>query len=146
VSVQWDSSDFLEPDKYEELIVNLSCSSPTATISTSAPYPTPPASGSPPPATPWPRFSIASTPFEARVSEQSCTDRNLELGYGVAMNHPISMLAVQLDSDDGLVVTFSDGTTTGYVVEELLDLRPHREPIELYPITDRCTKTDPVMT
>jgi hypothetical protein len=26
-----------------------------------------------------------------------------------------------------LVVTFSDGTMAGYVVEELLDMRPHRE-------------------
>jgi hypothetical protein len=27
-------------------------------------------------------------------------------------------------------VAFSDGTTAGYVVEELLRLRPHREPVE----------------
>ena len=32
-----------------------------------------------------------------------------------------------IDGDDGLIVTFSDGTTAGYVVEELLLLRPHRE-------------------
>jgi len=37
----------------------------------------------------------------------------------------IGILTVERD-DDGLVVTFSDGTTAGYLVEELLDLRPHR--------------------
>ena len=43
------------------------------------------------------------------------------------MNGEIQILAVELDGHDGLVVTFSDGTTGGYVVEELLDLRPIRE-------------------
>jgi hypothetical protein len=37
---------------------------------------------------------------------------------------------VELEGDDGLVVTFSDGTTAGYIVDELLELRPHREPVE----------------
>jgi hypothetical protein len=40
----------------------------------------------------------------------------------------IQIIKVQLDGDDGIIVTFSDGTTTGYVVEELLELNPHREP------------------
>jgi hypothetical protein len=40
----------------------------------------------------------------------------------------IRILTVEIDSD-GLVVTFSDGTITGIVVEELLELRPNREPI-----------------
>ena len=47
---------------------------------------------------------------------------------------PIQILAVKRDGDDGLVVTFSDGTAAGYVVEELLTLRPKRElatPLEL---------------
>jgi hypothetical protein len=35
-----------------------------------------------------------------------------------------------MDSEDGLIVTFSDGTVAGYVVEELLELRPCREHIE----------------
>ena len=35
------------------------------------------------------------------------------------MNGEIEILAVELDGKDGLVVTFSDGTTGGYVVEEL---------------------------
>jgi hypothetical protein len=36
-------------------------------------------------------------------------------------------LTTERDGDDGLIVTFSDGTTGAYVVEELLQLRPFRE-------------------
>jgi hypothetical protein len=43
------------------------------------------------------------------------------------MKDEIRLLTVELDGHDGLVVTFSDGTTSGYVIEELLKLRPHRE-------------------
>ena len=43
------------------------------------------------------------------------------------MKDEIQMLAVELDGKDGLLVTFSDGTTGGYVIEELLQLRPVRE-------------------
>lgn len=43
------------------------------------------------------------------------------------MKAEIEMLAVELDGRDGLLVTFSDGTTGGYVTEELLELRPVRE-------------------
>jgi len=39
----------------------------------------------------------------------------------------VRLLAVELDGDDGLEVTFSDGTIGGYVAEELLELRPFRE-------------------
>jgi len=39
----------------------------------------------------------------------------------------ITILTAEPDGDDGVIVTFSDGTTAGYVVEELLDLRPFRE-------------------
>ena len=38
---------------------------------------------------------------------------------------PICILTAEPDAD-GLVVTFSDGTTAGYLVKELLDLRPQR--------------------
>jgi hypothetical protein len=34
---------------------------------------------------------------------------------------------VQKDGHDGVFVTFSDGSTAGYIVEELLALRPIRE-------------------
>jgi hypothetical protein len=43
------------------------------------------------------------------------------------MGQPIRIETVELDGNDGLIVTFSDGTTGGYVVEELLALRPLRE-------------------
>jgi hypothetical protein len=41
-------------------------------------------------------------------------------------DHEISIASVEQDGGDGLIVTFSDGTTAGYVVEELLELRPAR--------------------
>jgi hypothetical protein len=43
------------------------------------------------------------------------------------MDEPIRILKAELDNEDGLIVNFSDGTTAGYVVEELLQLRPFRE-------------------
>jgi hypothetical protein len=48
------------------------------------------------------------------------------------MDKPIRMLNVELDEGkDGLIVKFSDGTVAGYVIEELLELRPHRELVRL---------------
>ena len=46
------------------------------------------------------------------------------------MPKQIRILTVERDRDDGLIVTFSDGTTSAYVAEELLELRPHRELIQ----------------
>jgi hypothetical protein len=46
------------------------------------------------------------------------------------MAEPIRILTVEREDEDGLIVTFSDGTTAGYVIEELLELRPFREPTE----------------
>ena len=43
------------------------------------------------------------------------------------MKDGIRVLNVELDGDDGVVLTFSDGTTDAYVAEELLELRPYRE-------------------
>jgi hypothetical protein len=43
------------------------------------------------------------------------------------MDELIQILTVERDGQDGLLVTFSDGTIAGYVAEELLELRPHRE-------------------
>jgi hypothetical protein len=51
--------------------------------------------------------------------------------HSLRMNGEIHMLAVELDGSDGLVVTFSDGTTGGYVIEELLGLRPVRERLKI---------------
>lgn len=47
------------------------------------------------------------------------------------MKGEIQILAVELDGPDGLIATFSDGTTGGYVVEELLELRPVRERVKI---------------
>jgi len=47
------------------------------------------------------------------------------------MKGGIQILTVELDGIDGVVVTFSDGTTGGYVVDELLELRPVRERTEI---------------
>ena len=43
------------------------------------------------------------------------------------MDERIRTLTAERGGDDGLIVVFSDGTTGGYVVEELLALRPIRE-------------------
>ena len=39
----------------------------------------------------------------------------------------IKIVRLEQDGEDGILVTFSDGTTAGYVVEELIQLRPQRE-------------------
>ena len=46
------------------------------------------------------------------------------------MDEEIEILEVEKDGKDGLIVTFSDGTIGGYVVEELLLLRPTRERVK----------------
>ncbi len=50
--------------------------------------------------------------------------------YSLGMAEPIRILNVELEDDDSLLLTFSDGTIAGYVTEELLELRPCREPNE----------------
>jgi hypothetical protein len=39
----------------------------------------------------------------------------------------IQIVNIEQDGEDGILVTFSDGTIAGYVVEELIELRPIRE-------------------
>ena len=39
----------------------------------------------------------------------------------------IRILTAMPDGEDGLILTFSDGTTAAYVIEELVELRPCRE-------------------
>ena len=46
------------------------------------------------------------------------------------MAQTVQILTAKRDGDDGLIATFSDGTTAGYVAEELLQLRPIRERVE----------------
>ena len=43
------------------------------------------------------------------------------------------ILKVETDGEDGLLVTFSDGTIGGYVAEELLEIRPIREKVKKTP-------------
>jgi hypothetical protein len=45
------------------------------------------------------------------------------------MANSVTILDVEKDGEDGVIVTFSDGTTGGYVAEELLFLRPVREAV-----------------
>jgi len=42
------------------------------------------------------------------------------------MSSEIEITAVEQDGSDGIVVTFSDGTIGGYLVQELVKLRPRR--------------------
>jgi hypothetical protein len=46
------------------------------------------------------------------------------------MAKEIRILKVEKDGEDGVIVTFSDGTLAGYVVDELLMLRPIREVVK----------------
>ncbi len=46
------------------------------------------------------------------------------------MTETIQIRTTELDGNDGLIVTFSDGTAGAYVVEELLQLRPYRERVK----------------
>lgn len=43
------------------------------------------------------------------------------------MRTPISIVDVELDGPDGVLITISDSTVAGYIVEEMLALRPQRE-------------------
>ncbi len=63
--------------------------------------------------------------------EQNDTELVVKQEYITRMTATtIRILATEPDGDDGLIVTFSDGTTGAYVVEELLELRPIRERVE----------------
>jgi hypothetical protein len=55
------------------------------------------------------------------------------LAYTFSVAESIQILTLERDGEDGLIVTFSDGTTAGYVIEELLELRPCREPVNRDP-------------
>jgi len=72
-----------------------------------------------------------ATPIPKPVIEQNCTDQQTNVWIRFPMAELIRILTVEHDGDDGLIVTFSDGTTGAYVVEELLDLRPRREPTKV---------------
>ena len=42
------------------------------------------------------------------------------------MESLLTILTVERDGSDGIIVAFSDGTTGEYVLEELVELRPKR--------------------
>ena len=55
------------------------------------------------------------------------------------MANGTTITKVEQDGDDGVFVTFSDGIMAGYVVEELLQLRPHRE-VVVDSLSDRIAR------
>jgi hypothetical protein len=61
-----------------------------------------------------------------------------------SMAPEIHILDVEKDGEDGLIVTFSDGTTCGYVVEELLELRPIREAVKKTPPAQQQAFSQPL--
>jgi hypothetical protein len=46
------------------------------------------------------------------------------------MTNAVRITSVEMDGEDGLIVTFSDRTTGAYAVEDLLGLQVLREPVE----------------
>jgi hypothetical protein len=60
------------------------------------------------------------------------------------MDSHTRILSIEQDNVDGMIVTFSDRTVAGYVVEELLELRPMREQVkEVAPsITAQASNTE----
>lgn len=69
--------------------------------------------------------------LEFQRDEQNDTDLPVKREYIPSMTAlMIRILTTEADGDDGLIVTFSDGTTGAYVVEELLELRPIRERVK----------------
>jgi hypothetical protein len=60
------------------------------------------------------------------------------------MSVPLTVVGVELDGEDGIIATFSDGTYAAIVLEELLELRPYREmAIEPVASADSSLKTPP---
>jgi hypothetical protein len=71
------------------------------------------------------RLELEHATWEMSKTTQSASQA---IVYTLPMAEPIQILTVERDGEDGLIVTFSDGTIGGYVAEELLELRPFREP------------------
>jgi DUF971 family protein len=67
--------------------------------------------------------------------EQYRTDDRRAGDYVAVMSDPnsIHIVSVEQDGEYGILVTFSDGTTAGYIAEELLELRPSREHVRPTP-------------
>jgi hypothetical protein len=45
----------------------------------------------------------------------------------ISDSNRLDILSAEKDGKDGVLVRFTDGTITGYVIEELLHLRPIRD-------------------
>jgi hypothetical protein len=75
------------------------------------------------------------------VKEQDRTDSRPKREYISFMAKRLRILTTELDGDDGLIVTFSDGTTGAYVIEELLHLRPIRERTKTKTVAKAKAKT-----
>ena len=69
-------------------------------------------------------MGIMADPSKTR--QETTANRHIVL----VMVNLVTISDVAKDGEDGVLVTFSDGTTSGYVVEELLLLRPVRQPIQ----------------
>lgn len=77
--------------------------------------------------------------FEAKCDHQPL-DRIRSLAALTISESDIQIHRVEQDGKDGVFVTFSDGTAAGYIVEELLALRPaesdnpknHRQGNQIY--------------
>jgi hypothetical protein len=70
-------------------------------------------------------------PRQNLSSFEQCAD--FHYAYDVQMIDLIKILFADVDDAEGVIVKFSDGTTAGYVIEELLELRPHRQPLKPEP-------------
>lgn len=57
----------------------------------------------------------------------------------------VRIISVELDGNDGVLVHFSDGSIAGYVVEELLELRPAREGDPQIRLRPNETRVEPKM-
>jgi len=74
------------------------------------------------------------------MDEQNWTDSKPRKEYTPSMAEKIRIVTTEFDGDDGLIVTFSDGTTGAYVVEELLELRPYRERVKTKKVAKAKTR------
>ena len=55
----------------------------------------------------------------------------------------MQIVNIEQDGEDGILVTFSDGTIAGYVTDELIELRPVREKVSLRPSPSRPDQARP---
>jgi hypothetical protein len=74
------------------------------------------------------KYPTAFGNLDLSRDEQNGTDGTSKNGQAARMVGPVRILKLEIENDDGLIVTFSDGTIGASVVEELLELWPYREP------------------